>query len=412
MEKQEGQPAETEKLPQNTSEQTPDSQEGTVVYHKADTQLCKLMLLEKKERSHPLATIFQNIEFQSMGNDLQEYSYAIFEKPDTDNITNDGLIAPNSQVKGEIYSREEGGILLFDQNIQQGQARKWKLLSPPGKNPYFLKPLVTKMTLGHIGVVKRTFTGDSPELFIKDENGEIKPISKNVIYYFVYVNEEIKIKSKNGPSANTQNQNVQVTNFDKYEDLKNKAAAHWKAEEFQQAADLWFKTYKQIKSSVSKKVRQSLNPEVKAQFDNVRSGCIKNTLRAMWKLKKFKEGLDIFLKFLVENEKDCKFLSLGFEFMLEFSQFKEFNSEISRIKTKYSGRDFTPKNKWDKQVEADSEFLEKIEKIEAEFLKKFRAKQKKDDDEMRANFQKSMWSQKANANYEKEQMIRKRMMEN
>jgi hypothetical protein len=57
--------------------------------------------------------------------------------------------------------------------------------------------------------------------------------------------------------------------------------------------------------------------------------------------------------------------------MLEFSMVDQFNTEISRIKSKYEGGEFIPKNEYDKPKETNPELVAKIEDLEAKFTKKF-----------------------------------------
>ena len=174
---------------------------------------------------------------------------------------------------------------------------------------------------------------------------------------------------------------------------------------------LWLKTYKQIKGCISKKQKANLSPELLDQWKSIKSGSLRNALRALWKRKEFQEGMDLFKKYLTENDQDVKFLSLGFEFMLELALLDEFKSEVSRIKSKYAGGEFTPKNQYDKPTATNPELVAQVEVLEKNFLKKFNLAEKKVEATYRANFQKRMWKSNANSNYEKQELIRQRMAE-
>lgn len=381
------------------------SEHSELTYHTPETPLMIDLLNNPKELSHPLATLFKDLEFKPMGEDLAHYSYLIIEKPQDQgaDAQSPDLITSTSKIRTAIYSRVEAGDLIFDPTSQQGQIRKWSLNSPVGKNPLFLKFVATKMSLNHIGIVKLSYEGHKSDLTIKDDQGYKQKVENSDVYYFIYIHDEIKSKAGTGATK--------VVNFDKYQLKKDEAAALWKAGKIEEAAKLWHKTFKQVKSCLSKAQRKAMKPELQAQWKTIKQGCIRNTLRAYWKLKEIKEGNDIFLANIAENDQDVKFLSLGFEFMLELAQLEEFKSEISRIKNKYTGKEFIPKNEWDKPKESNPELILEIEDLEKVFLAKFKLKQKKENDSFIQNFQNSMWSQDANKNYEQEQLIRERMQE-
>jgi hypothetical protein len=144
---------------------------------------------------------------------LVDNSYLIFELKEQKDGEKLELITPTSQIKTRLYSRETSGVLLFDGSTQQGQVRKMKLASPKGKNPDWVLPLATKMTVNHVAVIKRLFKNHNQNVEIKDEDGIRQTIEGADIYYFLFIDEEKKSK---GGAAQANLQQAPVKNFDKY----------------------------------------------------------------------------------------------------------------------------------------------------------------------------------------------------
>ena len=279
---------------------------------------------------------------------------------------------------------------------QQGQLRLSKLASPTGKtNPFpFLKLLASKMTLNQIGVIKVDYAHHKSDLAYKDDQGEKHTVEKSDVYYFVYIVEEEKSKANSLPGQNNTTVPL-LANFDQYEQQKQEATVSWNQGDIENAKDTWLLTYKQIKCAVPNKNRLNMSQEAQNQYEIVKTACITNTLKACWKLQNFKEGLEIFLKFLVENQKNYKFLDAGFEFMVKLSTKEEFDIEISKLKIKF--------------LDKDKEYFQRLEELEKKYGAKFMQKKKKDEDWLRNNFQKSMWNSDQNQKYEENEQKRNRM---
>ena len=68
------------------------------------------------------------------------------------------------------------------------------------------------MTRNHIGVIRRKYESHGSTLMIKDDEGQKQEVLKSDVFYFMYIEDEIK--SKAGATAAVA---VEIKNFDKYQ---------------------------------------------------------------------------------------------------------------------------------------------------------------------------------------------------
>ena len=154
-------------------------------------------------------------------------------------------------------------------------------------------------------------------------------------------------------------------------------------------------TYKQIKSSISKKALEALPEARRQEFYQIKASCITNVLRAYFKQKQLEEAASTFLEFSPENDTDLKFLDIGFEILLAKNKEQDFEDEVQRITTRYLFK--------------SPEFVEKFTgTVVNKFRQSFNKKKLKAEQEMRANVQ-MMLNERLNRQYEENNAVFNRL---
>lgn len=199
----------------------------------------------------------------------------------------------------------------------------------------FLRPLVLKMSLGQIGIVRREFEDHKQELQFKDDENQVQSVSNSAIYYFIYLDEEKKTGANASNLSTTQTVQNSRSDFDDFLTKKEEAKDCWLKNHTSDAKNIWFEIYKQIKSSISKKALEALPEDKRAQFHEIKTSCITNVLKALFKLSELDEAASVFLEFSPENDTSIKYLDIGFEILLACKKSDLFEEEVKRIEQRY-----------------------------------------------------------------------------
>lgn len=366
-------------------------------------ELLEYLLDNPKEKYHPIDTLLQKFEFSELIDPGYSFILIGSYKASSEDAGQLQTVNPTSHIKVNIYSRDSKGNLLFEPNVQQGQTKKYKLLGQEVQKTGFLYPLVMKMSVGQVAIVRRSYDEHKQEeLRYKDEDNVVQISKQSDIFYFVYLEEEVKTGAvaSGGQSSQGQNVNIQQSrsNFDDFLAKKEEAKIQWQRGCFEDAKDLWYEVYKQIKSSISKKALDTLPEDKRAQFYEIKGSCITNVLRMLFhKLSRSEDAISTFLEFSPENDTDIKYLDIGCEILLACNKTYEFEKEVSRIEKRYA----------QKSPEYVEEFRQKIVEV---YRPKFDKKKLQDEQVMRANLQ-NAWNEDLQRDYERKLALLQRCME-
>lgn len=184
-------------------EQTSEKNQEAI--YQVNNEHVEYLLDNPTQKFHPLDGLFDEYQFKPLI--PPGLSFLIFDtsKQGEKNEDLSNTVLPTSHVRLRIFSRIERGNLLFEEGSQQGQERKFKLRGQEVKTIKFLHPLILKMSVGQIGVVKCEFQEHKQILKYKDEDNKVQTVPNSSILYFIYLDQEIKAGVSPGQTQPQQN---------------------------------------------------------------------------------------------------------------------------------------------------------------------------------------------------------------